>query len=102
MATRSTSPRRGKAGQKLDAMSSYATGFNTTPGPLVIDRAGRSLGGGEWGALRPDEQPAKGLIADGQILLVERPEGVADEDLAPGALAAFEATAAENAETKEG
>jgi hypothetical protein len=78
-------------------MSSYVTCLNATDGPLHIDRAGRVLGSGEFGAVRGDTWPGKGLIDDGHLLVVERPEGAVDADLDPGALAAFQATDAANA-----
>ena len=97
-ATRRTSPRRTRQDTTLDGMSAYVTGFNTTTSPLSIDRAGRVLGGGEYGAVRLDQSPVSGHVAAGRIVAVERPSDAAEDTLNPEAVQAFAQTDQANSE----
>lgn len=54
--------------------------YNTTDGPLLVDRAGHTLGGRESDDVDTDAQPAKGHVEAGRLIVVEAP---ADEDEAP-------------------
>lgn len=63
--------------------------YNATSSPLIVDRAGRVLGAGEFGAVDVTTSPASGHLAEGRLLVVERPGG--DTDLDEGAAAAFDA-----------
>ena len=78
----------------------HDTVYNPTGGPVTLDRAGRTLGPGEWAAAKTDAQPARGHVTAGRLLVVARPDGADDGDLNPAALAAFRATAALNGDTE--
>jgi hypothetical protein len=41
---------------------SFVLAFNPTDGPVIIDIAGRSLGGGEWGAIDITDDIAKDAL----------------------------------------
>jgi hypothetical protein len=96
--TRRTSPQPADDTESLVDMSSYVTGFNATNGPLSIDRAGRVLGAGEFGPIKPDESPASKHLAAGRLSIVEEPAGVDPATLNPNAVAAFAETARANGE----
>lgn len=72
----------------------YSTAYNATAGALVVDRAGRVIGAREFGSVKADQQPAKGLLESGQLVAVEPRKG---DDVAPEAAAAFAATEQLNA-----
>ncbi|HVL32572.1 MAG TPA: hypothetical protein VM600_03220 [Actinomycetota bacterium] len=61
-----------------------STAFNTTDAPVVIDERGRTIGGGEWGAVDTDCAAATAALADGRLRLV----GDIPSESAPAALAA--------------
>lgn len=56
-------------------MTDHVTVYNPGAGPVVVDQAGRTLGGTEFGTVRRDRQPAKGLLESGQLLEVEHRDG---------------------------
>jgi hypothetical protein len=76
-------------------MASYSTVKNVSTTPLIVDRVGHSIGAGEFGPADVDAQPAKRLVEEGLLVVVELAEQEADE-LDPGYEAALEATTARN------
>src|SRR3954466_12002352 len=76
----------------------FVTAYNTTPGPLVIDQAGRTLGGYEWGTVRADRAPARALLESGQLVKVE-PRN--DPGVNPDAALAFTETAQAHRDPRE-
>lgn len=75
----------------------FVTAGNVTDGPLVVDSVGRIIEAHGYGPVEATRQPAKDLLAGGQLVKVERPEGVEDTELAQEFLRAAEATDARNA-----
>lgn len=62
----------------------FVTAYNPTDGPVLIDDAGRVLGGGEFGPVDTTEQPTKDALEDGRLV---RPDsepgrGASDEAIA--------------------
>lgn len=73
----------------------HKTAYNPSDDPLVVDTEGRVIGGREWGTYDTTDEVAKGLVADGRLLPVDKPE---HDDLNENAVAAFERT--ENIENR--
>lgn len=71
----------------------FVTAYNTTDGPLVIDQAGRVLGGGEHGTVRADRAPARALLESGQLVEVEHRD---DPDVSDEGRRVFAETATAN------
>lgn len=49
----------------------YATVFNTTDSPLVVDAEGRIIGGGDWGTVDTTADEAKVALDDDRLVIVE-------------------------------
>lgn len=79
-------------------MAAHSTVYNPTGGPVTLDRAGRTLGPGEWAAAKPDAQPVRGHLEAGRLIVVDRPDGALDDDLDPRAVDAFREAAEHNGE----
>jgi len=73
-------------------MAGYVLARNTLPGPLVVARNGRSLGGGEWGAVDPEDPTVKRL---GDLLVIPDATPTGD-DLDPAVTAAIAEVAERN------
>lgn len=67
----------------------HKTAFNTTDQPVIIDDAGRQIGGYDWGTISTTEERASDALDAKILVLVDRPEGV---EINPSAQAAFDVT----------
>ncbi len=72
----------------------FITVGNPTAQPVLVSDDGKSLGGGEFGSVDDSQQAVRDALASGLLLTVDRPSD--SKDLNPGALAAFDATDAQN------
>lgn len=70
----------------------FATAYNSSDGPLVVDQAGRTIAGRDYGTVEPDRAPASRLIEAGHLVLIEHTTG----DVSEAGAAAFAATDARN------
>lgn len=68
----------------------YKMAFNTTNSSIVIDTDGRSLGGGDWGAIDTVDDAAKPTIESGDVVTFD---GKLGKDADPRAVEASEQTA---------
>lgn len=68
----------------------FATGYNTTDGPVVIDNAGRVLAGGEFGPVDTAQQTVQDAVDAGRLVLPDAQPGRGSSDGAVDAAAAAE------------
>jgi hypothetical protein len=52
---------------------SFVLAYNPTDGPVIIDSAGRSLGGGEFGAVDTSDDLARAAVAAGRLVQPDPP-----------------------------
>jgi len=65
----------------------YRLAFNPTAGPVVSDDDGRTIAGGEWGAVDTTSDAVKSAVDAGRLMLQDAPEG---SDIDVGARLAVE------------
>jgi hypothetical protein len=63
---------------------SFVLAYNPTDSPVIIDIAGRALGGGEWGAVDPVDVHTAAAVDGSRIVLAAAP----GKDAGPAAVAA--------------
>lgn len=68
----------------------HKTAFNTTDGPLVIDDAGHTIGGGEWGTVQTTDPLVQAAVDADLLVVADIPDG---DDVDPNARAAADRTA---------
>lgn len=59
---------------------SFVLAYNPTDRPVIIDSAGRSLGGGEFGAVDSTDDLAKAALAEGALIRPDAPGKGANPD----------------------
>lgn len=74
----------------------HVLAHNATRSPVIVDGQGHVLGGGEYGPVRDNASEVKAAVERGQLTIVEVPEGVTVEQLAPEVVAGLEETARRN------
>ena len=65
----------------------YKVAYNSTSGPVVIDDAGRVIGGGEWGVVDSTSDATKQAIDAGRLVWADEPPADGGN---PAAIDAFE------------
>lgn len=73
----------------------FATYFNPTSSPVVIDDTGATIAGGTWGTASSSTRQVSAAVDNGSLVEVPRPDDTSETN--PDALAAFDRTATLNA-----